>query len=642
LVITMASVRILVVVDDDSAARDLHTQLAALDFTVVGTLASAVEAIDSCGELRPDLVLMDYRLGEIVNGRSIVQAIHARCRLPVVYLMAEAVQAAPDQSRLGEPDGWLWQPFNAWELRAVLETVRHRFQADHALRGSETRFRAFLDRSPLVAFIKDAEGRYVFANRPWEQQFRPSRSDWFDRTDFDFWPEETARRFQASDREALAAGKPVEKLETGCGPDGSVRRWLIHRVAWKDTQERTFVGGISLDMAGRTRLDEQLRQAQKIEAIGRLAGRVAHEFNNLLTVIIGYARLLQEQLAGQAALHELADEIARAGGRAADLTQQLLLFSRKPVLLPQVIDINSLIRNSERVLARLLPRNIQLHTSLATDLRLIRFDPRRLEQVLLILALNSRDAMPAGGQLTIATSNVQMSEGQSQVFPSMQPGIHVQLVVADTGCGMDDATRSRLFEPFFTTRADSKGSGLGLATVYGTVKQSGGWIEVQSGVDQGTTFTLLFPAVAPGSEPHAPLPPTAANAVSEVLLLVEDDDTVRSLSSVILQQCGYLVLEARTGPEALKLLEKHSRPLHLVITDMDMPHMSGRALASLIVQQRPGSRILFVSGRVADETELAAIPGGITAFLPKPFTPSTLKSKVRQLLDVPPDRPDPG
>jgi PAS domain S-box-containing protein len=380
---------------------------------------------------------------------------------------------------------------------------------------------------------------------------------------------------------------------------------------------------------------EQYRQAQKMEAVGRLAGGVAHDFNNLLTIILGYGDILLGSLGPDDPARDLITEIHKAGERAASLTRQLLAFSRKQVLEPRVLDLNVLVTDLERMLRRLIGEDIRLATVLDSALGRVRADPGQLEQVILNLAVNARDAMPQGGQLTLGTCNVELDDTYADAHVGVAPGPYVQLSVSDTGCGMDEATQAHLFEPFFTTKGVGKGTGLGLATVYGIVKQSGGHIEVYSEVEHGTTFKVYLPPVeAPltaGAKSPADAPPFPAG--HETLLLVEDEDAVRVITRHVLERCGYIVLEAQGGKEAIQICEEYRNAIHLLVTDVVMPHMSGRQLAEQLKQLHPEMKVLYLSGYSGDAVVRHGVLEAEDAFLQKPFSASAVAYRVREILD---------
>jgi PAS domain S-box-containing protein len=390
---------------------------------------------------------------------------------------------------------------------------------------------------------------------------------------------------------------------------------------------------INSDITEQKRLEAQLLQAQRMEAVGRLAGGVAHDFNNLLTVINGYAELLLANVPPEGPAYEPLREIQRAGGRAAGLTRQLLAFSRKQLLKPVVLDLNALLRELEKMLLRLIGEDIDLATRLAPGLGRVRADAGQLEQVVMNLIVNARDAMPTGGRLTLETHNVELAPSYAEGHPYVRPGPYVLLAVSDTGCGMDEATRARIFEPFFTTKAPGQGTGLGLSTVYGIVKQSGGSVEVYSEPGRGSTFKIYLPRLE-GADAAA-TPSSAELEVPrgrETVLLAEDEDGVRAFVVLALEVLGYTVLQARDGAEALALCRDDPRPIHLLITDVVMPRMSGRELAERVAALRPGLKVLYLSGYTDDAVVRHGLLQEGVAFLQKPFTPAVLARKVRQVL----------
>jgi signal transduction histidine kinase/ActR/RegA family two-component response regulator len=380
--------------------------------------------------------------------------------------------------------------------------------------------------------------------------------------------------------------------------------------------------------------EEQLRQAQKLEALGTLAGGVAHDFNNLLTVITSYAELARSDAAAGSRMWGDLDQIREAAGRAANLTGQLLAFSRKQVLQPKVIDLNDIVSRMNTMLRRLIGEHIDLTTVMPDELPRIKADPGQLEQVVLNLAVNARDAMPKGGKLSIETQAVELAEPWVSRYGSLQPGRWVMLSVSDSGVGMDEATRLRMFEPFFTTKAQGKGTGLGLATVYGIVKQSGGHIIVYSEPGRGTSFKIYFPPVDEPGEPRRA--ETSAGDVrggTETILLVEDEERVRDLAQRVLQQHGYQVVTACDGLEGLGVAQRVPGPIHLLVTDVVMPNLGGRDLAVRLADIRPAMRVLFVSGYTDDAIVRQGMLDPGTNFLQKPFTPEGLARRVREVLD---------
>jgi PAS domain S-box-containing protein len=391
-----------------------------------------------------------------------------------------------------------------------------------------------------------------------------------------------------------------------------------------------------VDVTQRKQAEDHLRQAQKMDAVGQLAGGIAHDFNNMLTAITGYSVLLLDELDESDPKREDVQEIKAAADRAATLTRQLLAFSRRQMLQPEVLNLNKTAGEMQKMLRRLVVEDVKLVTVLEPELGCVKADPGQVEQVLMNLVVNARDAMPDGGTLTIETANIHLGEAYSgQHAPLPIPrGDYVRLTVSDTGCGMDDATRARIFEPFFTTKPKGKGTGLGLSTVYGIVKQSGGYIWCYSEPGQGTTFKIYLPRTdAVAEQPNGDGTRSTSRRGSETILLVEDDDAVRSISRRILELQGYAVIEAGNGVEGLRLCELAATPIDLVLTDMVMPEMNGKELARHLRERYPQIRLLFMSGYTEDAALRQSFLEPGTAFIEKPFAPAALADKVRKVLD---------
>lgn len=381
--------------------------------------------------------------------------------------------------------------------------------------------------------------------------------------------------------------------------------------------------------------EEQLRHAQKMEAIGRLAGSVAHDFNNLLSVILGHGSFLLEDLKTADPIREEIAAIVAAGERAADLTRQLLAFSRRQVLAPRVLDLNAVIRDSEKMLRRLLRADIELVTRYDRDLPKVKVDPGQVDQVVMNLALNARDAMPDGGKLTVETRRAVLDDAYASEHFDVTPGLHAMLAVSDTGMGMDKETQARIFEPFFTTKAQGKGTGLGLSTIFGIVKQSGGNIWVYSEPGEGATFRIYFPSSDEIDETAAEITPPSTLRGVETVLVAEDQEEVRHVACEILRRQGYHVLEAQNAGDALLVCERHPLPIHLLVTDVVMPKMNGRELAERLLVVRPDMKVLFMSGY----TDNAIVHHGIldpdVAYVQKPLVPDVFARRVREVLDSP-------
>jgi len=497
-----------------------------------------------------------------------------------------------------------------------------------------------IEASPLAIVTFDPEGIVTMWNPAAERIFGWSESEALG-SHLPFVPAEKQAEFRGLRKRAMQGEVFTEPELHRRRADGSP---IVVSVSTSPLRrpDGTIYGIMSIltDITYVRSMEEQLRQSQKMEAVGRLAGGVAHDFNNLLTAISGYSDLLLHRLPAYSTLRRNVEEIRKAGDRAAALTRQLLAFSRRQVLQPKVLDLNTVVTNMGQMLHRLIGEDIELATDLSPSLSLVKADPGQIEQVIVNLAVNARDAMPDGGRITIATADADLSHAYAAAHPEVRPGPHVLLSVADTGHGMSDETQAHLFEPFFTTKERGKGTGLGLATVYGIVQQSGGHIRVNSATNRGSTFLIYLPRVeAPedsaqtGDRPPLPHPSPG----TETILLAEDEDVVRQLAREILSGNGYKVLDAGNGREALLISEAHRGEIHLLLTDVVMPKMSGRELTERIRPLRPGLRILYMSGYTDDAILRHGVLEDGIPFLQKPFTPEELARKVREVLDLPVD-----
>jgi two-component system cell cycle sensor histidine kinase/response regulator CckA len=454
------------------------------------------------------------------------------------------------------------------------------------------------------------------------------------------------------DHAALTTAR-VETFETGVGPrveyrfqrkDGEWRILESNRSPVRNERgeiEKVII--VSRDITERKqaeellrRRDEQLRQSQKMEAVGRLSGGIAHDFNNLLGVIIGYSESIEHRVAPNDPLRKSAEEIRKAGERAASLTHQLLAFSRQQVLQPQILDLNALVTDMGKMLRRLIGMHIELTTNLATELGQVKAEQSQIEQVIVNLVVNARDAMPDGGKLLIATSNLDVNENLASSFPFLQPGPYVLLTVTDTGIGMDDNTRRHIFEPFFTTKGPGKGTGLGLATVYGVAKQSSGGVIVDSEPGKGSTFKIFLPQTQESAAAPAPEEIAAKGSMGTgTILLVEDEEALLNLTAERLKECGYNVLPARDGIHALEIARSFNDSIHLLLTDIMMPRMGGLALSHSMSELRPGIRIVFMTGHAEREDSYREALRSGAESIQKPFSHEQLMRIVRQMLETP-------
>jgi two-component system, cell cycle sensor histidine kinase and response regulator CckA len=519
--------------------------------------------------------------------------------------------------------------------------ITHRKHAEEELRQSEERYRDLVENAHDIIYTHDLEGNYKSINAAAEQITGYTREEALRMNITQTVPPEQLETVRQMIARKLAGDRITAYELEIIAKDG--RRIPVEVNTALIIQDGVAVGiqGIARDVTERKKLEQQLRQAQKMEAIGLLAGGVAHDFNNLLTVIIGYSDLTITRLRDDDPLQRNLEEIRRAGNFAASLTRQLLAFSRKQILQPRVLDLNSVVAEMGRMLRRLIGEDVELRTVLRPDLGKIRADPGQIEQVLMNLAINARDAMPGGGKLTIETQAVTFTEELADQPFAVSAGIYVKLLVTDTGIGMDEETVARIFEPFFTTKESGRGTGLGLSTVYGIIKQSGGYVLVHSEVGRGTTFAVYLPQVDAGSEEYK-----LSTAIqdhlqdNETILLVEDQDTVRRTVSKILETYGYQVLEARNGGSALLLCERYEKPIDLLLTDVVMPEMSGRELADRLASQHPEMKVLYMSGYIDDVIVHHGVLDEGTAFIQKPFAADVLARKVREVLGDPGKPPE--
>jgi two-component system cell cycle sensor histidine kinase/response regulator CckA len=672
--------------------------------------------------------------------------------------------------QFGRPDGSsVWLLTSARVVRdeagAILcyqgevRDITFRKSAEDAARESERRFETFMNNTPVMAFIKDEEGRYEYANEPLLRFFNKKRHELYGHTDHDMMPAAVADPLRVHDMSVVGEGTGLQTIETVPGPEGDLRSFMVLKFPITDPSERNFVGGFALDITDRRRaeeaerriarrfrdlfesspdaifvhdldgnildanpiacalcararayllgcnmsaflpaedladlmisvptlargevihaettisttdgvktpvaisssrieftgrpallvhardtseqkrLQEQFHQSQKMEAIGRLAGGIAHDFNNLLTAIIGYNELVLGGLHERDPLRRNSEEVRKAAERAARLTRQLLAVSRKQTLQPRILDLNVCVTEIEKMLRRLLGDDVELSVIPGTRAACVRADPSQLEQVLMNLAVNARDAMPGGGQLFIRTSSLAVTSAL-EAGPDVPPGNHIVLRVSDTGTGMSDETRARIFEPFFTTKDPGKGTGLGLATCYGIVKQSGGRILCDSAPDRGTTFSIYLPQVMGDADAVRIEPAMPLQRGTGTILLVEDAAGVRTLASRVLRSLGYEVLEAENGFDALSVVSRLGiQAIDVTFTDVTMPKMGGPELVQRIRELHASARVIFTSGAPGADTALKTFldqPG--TTFLHKPFTPADLARVVHEVMTPP-------
>jgi PAS domain S-box-containing protein len=575
----------------------------------------------------PELVAGLERRGEVdLVGAPSVDWLGVPLKVGSDVIGVLAVQSYTEGLRFGAGELEILELVSAQVALAIERT-----RAAERMQASERRYRQLFEGNPAAMFVYDAETlRFLAVNEAAVRRYGRSREEFLQMTLLDMRPEEESVNL----REILAQHRGGPARATGLRHQRRDGTLIDVEVTYDDID---FAGrharlAVVEDVTERRRIEDRLRQGQKMEAVGQLAGGIAHDFNNLLTAIVGYATLLDRALPPDDERREEVHEIVGAARRAGNLTQQLLAFSRKQVLRPTVLDVNVIVRDMERILHRIIGEHIALTTSLEPDLAPVRADASQLEQVIMNLAVNARDAMPGGGRITIETANVPLDADLAQAHPDAHPGAYVLLAVADTGVGMSPEVKAHLFEPFFTTKEVGKGTGLGLATVYGIVHQSGGFITVDSEPDRGTRFRIYLPRAEAAAKVTAPAAPEPAAAGSGTVLLVEDEAGVRRLAREVLSRYGYRVLEAGDGSEALRVAGAHQGPIDLLLTDVVMPGMSGAELAERFHEMRPEAGVLYASGYADEAVIRHGIRDGVP-FLQKPFEPDDLVRRVRELVE---------
>ena len=521
----------------------------------------------------------------------------------------------------------------------LLVTQFRQEQTLERLNNSSNLLQSLIEGTSEAIYMKRTDGRYALINKAGAGYLGLTPGDVVGKTDLDLFTPATAEFIRRSDRQVMDSGKGMSVEET-LDAGEITRTFLSTKNPWRDpTGQLAGVLGLSLDITERRAMEEQLRRAQRMESIGTFSGGIAHDFNNLLTVIKGYSQLAliepQEHLAPP--VREYVDQIDKAANRASSLIVQLLAFSRRQVLKPRVISLNNVVSSLQSMLPRLIGEDVEIHTQLASNLGAVKADPGQIEQVLMNLAANARDAMPSGGKLTVETSNLELPQAFDCGGFAIPAGAYALLTVSDNGAGMDAATQARVFEPYFTTKPAGKGTGLGLATVYGIVKQSGGYILVTSARGQGTTFRIYLPLVnepIEAARPAGRLVPV--RDAHQTILLVDDDQQLRRLAHTVLSKSGFTVIDAENAEAAWRISKDHRGPIHLLLADVVMAGPGGPEIARRITNERPEMRVLYISGYAGDTILQHGVFESGIAFLPKPFAPERLVEKVKEVLQSPP------
>jgi len=630
------TLRVLIVEDDAADAELTMSVLKRAGYPMAfNVIDSATDFEERLAHGDYDAILCDHNLGTWTGMDAL--EILKRSGRDISFLVLTAVlgdEAAVEYVKRGAADYLLKDRLERLPV-ALSRALRDKANRE-ALRASEAQFRRFIENLPLGVYRATPDGRVLMANPALLRMLG-----------YDSWQELAFRNLEGGGFEAghprSAFCEQIEREGEATGletpwkrRDGSVIFVRESARAFRADDGRVlYYDGIVEDVTERRRLEEQLRQAQKMEAVGRLASGVAHDFNNLLTIIIGYSDLLFERVSARDGMRPPVEEIKKAAERAASLTRQLLAFSRKQVLQPRILDLKSLLTNVDEMLRRMIGEDIELVTHLPSGLGRVNADPGQIEQVIMNLALNARDTMPQGGQLTLEAADVELDSSYASSHESVLPGHYVMIAVSDTGIGMDAETQARIFQPFFTTKEQGKGTGLGLATTYGIVKQSEGHIGVYSEPGKGTTFKVYLPRIDQAVEVIAPtqVPVDEPPRGCETILLVEDEEAVRSLARGLLESSGYEVLEANGAHEALQVGKRHKERIHLLLTDVVMPQMSGRELAEHLAPLHPETKVLYMSGYADNAVVHHGLLDPSAFFLQKPFTADALARKLREVLD---------
>jgi PAS domain S-box-containing protein len=638
----------------EDLAADAHLierelRKASIDF--VSRRVETKEAfLDALIEFQPDIVLSDYNLPQFSGLealRLLKQNGHSAPFILITGSLTEEV--AVECMKEGAHDYILKTslkrlPSAVLNALQKTKTEEEKRKAEAALHRTEELYRLIAENTTDLVCMIDTNGNYVFVSPSYKEVLGYNPEDLLGRSCYSLIHPDDRDWAKKRCSQSLAERKPVRLELRFKHSEGS---WRVFEIVgnWIYNAEGQVQKGIlgSRDLTERKRAEnalrdseEQLRQAQKLEAVGQLAGGVAHDFNNILTVISGYSDILLKRIPESDSNRSKVEEIKLAAKRASSLTRQLLAFSRKQVLQPRLFNLNTLVTDIGNMLRRLIGEDIELVTSLTADMAQINADPGQLEQVLMNLVVNARDAMPNGGRITVETTIVEVDRAYAEQHVAVQPGSYVMLAVSDNGSGMDPETMKHIFEPFYTTKDQGKGTGLGLSTVYGIVKQSGGNIWFYSEPGHGTVFKIFLPRVVNAQQPLSPDSDAEypiAKGGTETILVVEDEPQIRQMACEVLSECGYKLLVAANGVEALRILKEESAAIDLILTDVVMPEMNGRELAEHVAVARPAAKILYMSGYTNDAIVRHGVLDSGTWFVQKPFSPDALARKIREVLD---------
>jgi PAS domain S-box-containing protein len=631
--------KILIVEDEHIVALDIKMHLERYGYEVPAMFPSGEEALAHVDVIGPSLVLMDVKLSGNLDGLQTAEEIRRRYNIPVIMLTAYADEATVQRAKITQPFAYIIKPFEERELRTAIVIALYRHRMEQEIVRRERLFSATLASLGEGVIVTDPSEWVTYINAKAQELLSVSENAWLQQ------PLAELMRLEQGIPDGFTE-QETDAVELMVRPDGT--RVPVEQTTKPLIDEYGRNSGSVLvfeDITERleserelARSREEFRQAQKMEAVGRLSGGIAHDFNNLLTVIMGYSRLMKQDVADlddahREQLQSDIDGIQKAAEKSVNLTRQLLAFSRRQILKPEAVDINRTVADLEKMLRRLLTERIRLYLSLRATSAFAFVDQGQVEQIVLNLVVNARDAMTDGGTLTIRSANQEISTAQTSATGTIPPGGYVVLTVEDTGVGMDAETIQSIFDPFFTTKEQGQGTGLGLATVYGIMKQMAGYIRVESEPGKGARFELFFPLLSDqvrSDDDEAG--ERRARGGTETVLLVEDDEQIRSLLGTVLRGRGYTVMEAENAGEAVLIVEETSSAIDLVVSDIVMPHVSGDKLAERIRGMRPGVRVLLMSG-YPDSFPSEDRLGEHMHFLAKPFSPEAFLEAVRNCLD---------
>jgi signal transduction histidine kinase/DNA-binding response OmpR family regulator len=627
--------RVLVVEDEVVIASDLQQSLEGMGFEVVGIAASGEDAVEMAIRERPDLVLMDIVLQGRMDGAEAAEEIYSRYDIPIVYLTAYADEKLLERTRATEPFGYLIKPVDDNELRFTIEMAVYKHRAEREIKRQNVFIRHILDSLTHPFYVINVNDYTIELANPAANlgDIEAEKTTCYAVTHKSKAPcsgvehpctiEEVKKTRQAVTLEHIHYDK-----------DGNAREVEVHGYPIFDGDGNIVqVIEYTLDITERKRLERQFIESQKLESVGRLAGGVAHDFSNIMSAVLGYSEMALMELPQDHPTAEKLMIIREAGEKAAALTRQLLAFSSKQALEMKPINLKAVVEDMAKMLVRMIGEDVVLRVSADAPVRNVMADRGQIEQILMNLAINARDAMPEGGRIDVGVADRDLDERFLRTHRELKPGPYVELSMADNGIGMDREVQGNIFEPFFTTKRDGKGTGLGLSTVYGIVKQHKGLMSVRSEPNKGTTFYIYLPSVAGKTQEVAIKQAPAMPQGDETVLVVDDEPTILRLVSDALEPLGYNVLRASGGGRALEMAEQAGRDIHLLLTDIVMPGMNGMELARRLRAERPGLRVLYMSGYKDQAISGEDVPESEAGFIQKPLRPGILASMVRNALD---------